>query len=36
MSSVNYSLNHKGVRLISSNEAWLLLEIMARVFRLQN
>ena len=22
MSSVNYSLNHKGVRLISSDEAW--------------
>ena len=22
MSSVNYSLNHKGVRLISSEEAW--------------
>ena len=23
MSSVNYSLNHKGVRLISSEEAWI-------------
>lgn len=23
MSSVNYSLNHKGVRLISSDEAWI-------------
>ena len=22
MSSVNYSLNHKGVRLISTKEAW--------------